>query len=150
MSQGIPLVDEDRYPWLEIIRTRAENAIARHVQSDGPHKGVVIACSALRKSYRDILRQPPRANMAQQQLRCVFVYISGTREVLLDRMSKRANHFMKSSMLDSQLATLEVPIDEPDVVTVDLQKTTEEQVEITLQGMKDLVIRVDVEKPSSS
>ena len=88
MSSGIPLTDEDRWPWLDLVGLT--------LQMPG---GAVVACSALKKSYRDrILAAAPDA---------VFVHLSGDRELLLQRLGNRKNHFMPSSLLDSQLNTLE-------------------------------------------
>ena len=88
MSAGIPLIDDDRWPWLDVVG----RAIA-----EAPD-GIVMACSALRRSYRDAIRaQAPGA---------VFVLLSVDRGTLEYRMSHR-DHFMPTSLLDSQLVTLE-------------------------------------------
>lgn len=88
MSRGEPLTDEDRAPWLRRIgEMLAEKPAA------------VVACSALRRSYRDMIREAcPGA---------VFVHLDGTPEVLRERMSSRDEHFMPASLLSSQLAILE-------------------------------------------
>lgn len=91
MSAGIPLDDADRRPWLAAIAA----AIARH-----RGKGVVVACSALRRAYRDVLRQ------ADPALR--LLYLRVPRDELARRLRERT-HFMPASLLDSQLATLEEP-----------------------------------------
>jgi len=162
MSDGIPLTDEDRKPWLELIRTRAEHLAAeqqqQHAQTPGttnasgepktPH-GLVVACSSLERRYRSILRgheepdasalpegvQPPHPDV----LSAFFVYIKGEREALLKRISERKGHFMKAGMLESQLATLESPEGEKGVVTVRLEDQTEQQVTNAVEGLKDLV-----------
>lgn len=103
MSAGIPLTDEDRWPWLDKIG--AELAMA--------DKGVVVSCSALKKVYRDRLRQEAGGALA-------FVFLDGSLVVLRDHMGKRTGHFMPLSMLDSQLATLESPTGEPLVFTQDI------------------------------
>lgn len=89
MSAGVPLTDEDRYPWL----TKVGQVLALSGE-----QGCVIACSALRRSYRDVIR----AEAGQ----AVFVELDGTRELLAARMN-RPGHFMPPSLLDSQLVTLE-------------------------------------------
>lgn len=89
MSAGVPLTDEDRYPWL----TKVGQVLAQ-----AGEQGCVVACSALRRSYRDVIR----AEAGQS----VFVELDGTRELLAARMN-RPGHFMPRSLLDSQLATLE-------------------------------------------
>ena len=111
MSKGIPLDDEDRWPWLDTIgRAMAETL------NDG--KSVVVSCSALKKSYRDRLRQAAGGTLA-------FVFLKGSRDLLMTRMAARRDHFMPVSLLDSQLATLEDPSGEPGVVTVDIDATVE-------------------------
>lgn len=94
MSQGIPLSDEDRRDWLRAIADRI--AAARRASS-----GLVIACSALRHAYRDVLRG------ADNELR--FVHLTGDAGLIRQRMGRRMGHYMPASLLDSQLATLEVP-----------------------------------------
>lgn len=91
MSAGIPLDDTDRQPWLAAIAA----AIAMH-----HGKGMVVACSALRRAYRDVLRQ------ADPTLR--LLYLRVPRDELARRLRER-RHFMPASLLDSQLATLEEP-----------------------------------------
>jgi len=95
MSQGIPLTDEDRAGWLDIL------ADLLRARKDSP-RPVVLACSALKESYRQRLRVVPDVR---------FVYLKGTFEVLLKRMEERQGHFMKASMLESQFRTLEEPAD---------------------------------------
>ena len=100
MAAGIPLTDSDRWPWLALVGAAlAENR----------DRGVVVACSALKRSYRDAIRaQAPGA---------LFVLLTGSRELLAERMNHRPGHFMPSSLLDSQLATLEpLAADEAGVV----------------------------------
>lgn len=88
MASGIPLTDEDRWPWLDLVGLT--------VAMPG---GAVVACSALKKSYRDkILERSPDAQ---------FVHLVGQRSELLTRLENRRGHFMPPSLLDSQLATLE-------------------------------------------
>jgi len=89
MAAGIPLTDDDRWPWLDAVGERL--AVSP----------IVIACSALRRVYRDRLRA------AAPGIR--FVLLDGSRELLAERMGARADHFMPTALLDSQLATLERP-----------------------------------------
>jgi carbohydrate kinase (thermoresistant glucokinase family) len=109
MASGIPLTDEDRWPWL---------ATVGRVLADASANGVVVACSALRRSYREaILAEAPGV---------VFVHLSGSREVLASRLEGRSGHFMPSGLLDSQFATLEpLGADEPGIV-VDISPTVPE------------------------
>lgn len=96
MRSGTPLTDEDRLPWLLAIQ-----AFMRKCHADG--QSAVIACSALRERYRDVLlRSEPWVR---------FVHLCGSRELIALRMRSRAGHFMPAALLDSQLATLEPPSD---------------------------------------
>ncbi|MEY4300883.1 MAG: hypothetical protein RJA30_34 [Actinomycetota bacterium] len=88
MGAGIPLDDEDRWPWLEKV---GETLAAP--------EGAIVACSALKKVYRDRIR-----SVAPDT---IFVHLDGSRDLLWERMSARQNHFMPVSLLDSQLAILE-------------------------------------------
>lgn len=107
MSSGTPLSDEDRWPWLEAVRVHAVESARRH--------GVaVIACSALKRRYRDVLDGPERA---------FYVFLQGSRELIAGRMHERTGHFMPEQLLDSQFDALESPIGEPRVVTIDITPT---------------------------
>ncbi|MDG4797586.1 gluconokinase [Micromonospora sp. WMMD1082] len=117
MRAGVPLDDAARWPWL---RALADWMTSRHREG----VSTVLACSALKRSYRDLLRQgPPRVD---------FVHLHGPTEVIRDRMSLRAGHYMPESLLDSQTATLE-PLwpDEPGLV-LDLQLPTETLITATI------------------
>lgn len=151
MAAGIPLDDADREPWLALIRATAERTAAEeHAAAEkgsAAPRGVVITCSALKKYYREILRgqlQPAAVDNKileaghPNALQTYFVFIEGTRDVLMDRMSKRAGHFMKASMLDSQLSTLETPIGEESVVVVSVEDSTEDQVRIAKEGLASI------------
>ncbi len=109
MSQGIPLTDEDRWPWLANIREEMTRQATQ---------GGVFACSALKAAYRKVLETGPG------KVRIVF--LQGSPELLTARMKSRSNHFMPASLLESQLATLEVPVM---ALTVDVGETPEKIVE---------------------
>jgi carbohydrate kinase (thermoresistant glucokinase family) len=95
MRAGIPLTDEDRWPWLAALASALAEAAGR--------KGVSVgACSALRRVYRDYL-----VEKAGEPI--LFVYLDGTRQVIAERMAARKHEYMPLSLLDSQFATLEVP-----------------------------------------
>lgn len=94
MSEGIPLSDQDRIPWLENI--------AQATREDRLSAGVVIACSALKQSYRDILE----SNQANQ---VHWIFLTGDPAIIQERMNQRKDHFMPPGLLQSQLETLEVP-----------------------------------------
>ncbi|MBO1268101.1 glycosyl hydrolase [Arthrobacter sp. PO-11] len=107
MASGTPLNDDDRAPWLAEIGSR-------FAASD---TGLVIACSALKRSYRDIIRSGDSS--------VVFVHLHGTKELLAERMNARPDHFMPASLLDSQLATLEVPHADEAALVVDIAEPVE-------------------------
>ncbi len=90
MAAGQPLTDDDRWPWLETVASW----IVEHTMAGRPG---VITCSALKRAYRDVLREP----------NVIFVHLEGSRQQLSARMRARLDHFMPASLLDSQLATLE-------------------------------------------
>lgn len=132
MASGQELTDDDRKPWLKLIRVTAENML-----SEQHAPGLVVACSALKKEYRDMLRGVPQSHAVPGPHRgspfaTYFVYIKEDKDTLRDRMEKRPGHFMKADMLDSQINTLESPEGEDNVVTVPLNVSTEEQVRIAL------------------
>jgi gluconokinase len=107
MRNGIPLTDADRGPWLESLRLVIVAWIAAG-------KNGVLACSALKKAYRDVLIVGPEVRV---------VYLKGDRELLRDRLLLRRGHYMKEAMLESQIATLEEP---GDAIVVDARRTPEE------------------------
>ncbi|KAF8634747.1 hypothetical protein AX17_004117 [Amanita inopinata Kibby_2008] len=141
MSAGVPLTDEDREPWLGLIRRTAEEMTVGRGEERG---GVVISCSALKKCYREILRgktEPVDNTFSSSpspspRLKTYFVFINGPRSVLQHRMETRPGHFMKASMLDSQLSTLESPVGEERVVEVSLEDETGLQVERAVEGLR--------------
>ena len=94
MSRGIPLEDADRLPWL----LQLQAAIDRWLLEN---KNVVLACSALKASYREILCRDPQ--------RMKIVYLKGSFQLLSARLASRENHYMKADLLLSQLDTLEEP-----------------------------------------
>jgi gluconokinase len=95
MTAGIPLTDADRHSWLMAIAARLREASRAGI-------GLVASCSALKRSYRDLLRSAADADVR-------FVYLAGSRALLAERMAQRRGHFMPPSLLDSQLAILEEP-----------------------------------------
>ncbi|KAI9484586.1 shikimate kinase [Zychaea mexicana] len=120
MSKGEPLNDDDRWPWLRVIRdTLKEKAEA--LQSQDPsntQRAVVLTCSSLRKVYRDIMREVPA-----EYASITFVYLKGSKELLQERIGGRQNHFMGAKMLESQLNTLEEPDEtQEQVIVADIRK----------------------------
>lgn len=108
MASGIPLTDEDRAGWFRAISDRLREAKAAGT-------GIVVACSALKRSYRDFLRAQAG------DLR--FIFLTGPREVIEKRLAHRPGHFMPPSLLDSQLAILEEPGPDEDVLVCDITKS---------------------------
>ena len=122
MSEGHPLNDEDRAPWLERIRDAAFSL--EHKSEVG-----IIVCSALKKKYRDQIRDG-NSNVK-------FLFLHGSYDVILERMRQRKGHYMKESMLKSQFETLEVPgADEPDVIPIDINAPFGEVVERCIQALQ--------------
>jgi gluconokinase len=110
MSSGTPLTDDDRAGWLRALAARIQAA------KDGD-TGLVLTCSALKRSYRDTLRAGAR------DVR--FVFLRGDRGVIAERLAGRRGHFMPPALLDSQLATLEEPSPDEDVWVCDIRESPE-------------------------
>ena|SRR5437867_2665402 len=119
MSQGIPLTDKDRLPWLQAIRDAV-------LQWQAQGKSVVVACSALKRRYRDLLGISSNAKDIR------LVYLKGTYDLLLERLHSRAGHYMKEQMLVSQLADLEEPTD---AITIDVSKSPDQIVSEILKHL---------------
>jgi gluconokinase len=113
MAAGIPLTDDDRAGWLRALAARIQ-------QSKDAGTGLVMACSALKRSYRDILRaQAPELQ---------FVFLEGPRALIAQRLAGRRGHFMPVSLLDSQFATLEAPSADERAWVCDISDTPEDLV----------------------
>ncbi len=113
MHAGTPLTDQDRWPWLD----KVAEALNGTVETKG---GVVLACSALRRSYRDRLR-------AGTGGRVRFIFLDVSFDVIEERLKKRVHHFMPRQLLESQFDTLERPgPDEADVMTIPSERPADE------------------------
>lgn len=111
MAHGMPLTDEDRWPWLA--------AIAQHLRAASTaSRGLVVTCSALKRSYRDLLRSQGAADLQ-------LVYLAGTRDVIMHRMATRHGHFMPPALLDSQLSTLQEPAPDEHAWVCDIRQSPE-------------------------
>ncbi|MET7750625.1 gluconokinase [Micromonospora sp. NPDC005367] len=120
MRAGVPLDDAARLPWL---RELAGWMAARAAEG----RSTVLACSALRRSYRDVLRLgPPGVD---------FVHLDGPAEVIRDRMARRTGHFMPASLLESQLATLEPAEPDESVLVLDVSLNPEQLVAAAIDGL---------------
>lgn len=120
MSAGIALTDADRWPWLD--------AIGDAILATSPEQPIVVSCSALKRVYRDRIRE--RAGRPVD-----FVYLHGPRELLERRMATRSGHFMPVSLLDSQLATLEPPSTDERAIPMSIALPVETIVEGVLEAL---------------
>lgn len=119
MASGTPLTDGDRVHWL----AQLQGQIRAAVESG---QGIVLSCSALKRRYRDLLRQ------ADPNLR--FAHLSGSKELIAERMAARKGHYMPLSLLDSQLAALEPLQDDEAGIVLDIAQAPEELVRQILQS----------------
>ena len=110
MNAGVPLTHEDRWPWLEALR-----AVIAQALDDGA--GAVVTCSALKRAYREVLS----GGLTGVQ----YVHLTGDPRIVAARLASRRGHFMNPALLDSQIATLELP---GDALDVDIAMTPDEQV----------------------
>lgn len=121
MASGEPLSDADRWPWLDLINTELQVQIATA-------GSVVLACSALKRIYRDHLRRVDPQSL--------FVLLNGSKELLQERLDAREGHFMPASLLESQLATLEMPDRDEWALVLDVAQKPAQMIEqIMAQAM---------------
>ncbi|MBE8989688.1 gluconokinase [Nostoc sp. LEGE 12450] len=104
MRRGIPLTEADRMPWLQDLQT----AIKHWLQEN---KNVVLACSALKDSYRQFLVSDSDRSTNPKSDRIKLVYLKGSYELIQMRLQERSNHYMSEKLLNSQFDTLEEPLD---------------------------------------
>ena len=119
MRAGVALQDDDRWPWLDRIGDYLSQ----------PHaQGRVVACSALKRVYRDRIRE--------QAGDVCFVFLDGDFDLIQKRMHQRVGHYMQPGLLDSQFRTLEKPqADEPDVIRLPITKPVQDMVEQALNAL---------------
>jgi carbohydrate kinase (thermoresistant glucokinase family) len=120
MHSGTPLTDEDRWPWLKAIAAWIDDK-----RQAGEH--AIVTCSALKKSYRDILIDS-REDVA-------LIYLKGDEELIADRLSKRKGHFMPKGLLHSQFQTLEEPGPDEHPITVSIVPAPAEIVAAILEEL---------------
>ena len=113
MRSGRPLTDEDRWPWLERLREQLTHSITAN-------ENAVLACSALKRVYRDRLRVSDDVK---------FVFLRGDYALVAEQLRHRRGHFMNPELLQSQFADLEQPEPDEDVLTTELGRTPQELVE---------------------
>ena len=121
MAGGTPLNDDDRKPWLAAIAAWIDDLRAK-----GEHG--IVTCSALKRAYRRVI-VGDRPDVA-------LVYLRGSRELIGRRMAARQHHFMPPALLDSQFATLEPPLGEPDCIRVDIDRTTDAVVAYAVKALR--------------
>jgi gluconokinase len=114
MRAGVPLTDDDRWPWLD--------AVAACLRDQAP---VVVGCSALKRAYRDRIRS---AGIVR------FVHLAGSRDLIAARMAQRSGHYMPLTLLDSQFATLEPP-DADEAITVSIDQPLDMLVDHILRAL---------------
>jgi len=130
MSQGTPLTDNDRKPWLEQVN----KIVIDHLES-----GAVVACSALKEKYRIQLSQSIESDS-------IWVYLKGDYDLIFNRMKSRADHFMDAGMLKSQFETLEAP---RSAITIDITNSLESVVEEIKSNLDSLMSYPDIEQVSA-
>ncbi|WP_417827989.1 gluconokinase [Thalassospira sp.] len=132
MSRGLPLNDEMRWPWLDAVSTAAEH-IGQSTDPTRPSGNpfpdtVFIACSALKRRYRDYLR----TRLGSLSI----VFLDGPRQLIFERMNNRADHFMPSQLLDSQFHDLEPPTPDEDPLIVSIEAPLEDVAQTAISGLK--------------
>jgi gluconokinase len=121
MRAGHPLTDEDRWPWLQAIADEIDRVC-------GARQHAVIACSALKRAYRDVLVH------GRGDVR--IIYLKGAQELIAERLAARKNHFMPPGLLDSQFKTLEPPDPRENPVTVSIDAPVDAIVDDIVRGLK--------------
>jgi len=112
MRSGRPLTDEDRWPWLKLLREQIARSLAAK-------EDAVLACSALKRAYRERLRVSDDVK---------FVFLRGDYALIKNQLRRRRSHFMNPALLRSQFADLEEPKPDEDAITIELGRTPEELV----------------------
>ena len=118
MNAGIPLTDEDRWPWLENIHDFVAGKIARG--------NIIMVCSALKQAYRDRLSKAIESN-------CKWVFLQGGYTTILERLKNRTGHYMPPTLLRSQFDALEAPAD---AIRVDIRLSPETIIDHIISKIK--------------
>jgi gluconokinase len=121
MAAGKALTDDMRAPWIA--------SICQKIKTDG--KSCVLAYSGLRRAHRQKFRELGFTTL--------FLYLNGSKELIAKRMSERAGHFMPVSLLDSQFASMEAPLNEPDMIMVSIDDTVPQIVANATQITRDFL-----------
>ncbi len=117
MRAGIPLTDDDRWPWLD--------QVGRELADKAP---LIIGCSALKRVYRDRIRALAGGPVT-------FVHLAGSRDLIAGRMAQRTGHYMPLSLLDSQFAALELPQPDEGALTADISQPLDALVDGIVKGL---------------
>ena len=120
MKSGVPLTDEDRQPWLDKLRELIEQCLVAR-------KNAVLACSALKKAYRDRLRVSEKVK---------FVFLRGNRNKITEQLQQRREHFMNPALLDSQFEDLEEPQPSERALSLELGRSPRDLVELIKTTLK--------------
>jgi len=121
MASGTPLTDADRWPWLRAIAAEIDAYRARG-------ESAVVACSALRRAYRDVL--------IGERSDVRLVYLKGSRALIAERLRARKGHFMPPALLDSQFRTLEEPGADENPIAVEIGGTPDEIVRVIRESLR--------------
>lgn len=119
MQRGLALTDADRRPWLDLCGTALGQG----------HKGIILGCSALRRTYRDVLRN----KSGHQDL--LFVHLTGDSALLHERLVSRQDHYMPPTLLKSQLDTLEPPDKDENTLTIGIELPIAKQVDAIIDRL---------------
>jgi gluconokinase len=129
MRSGVPLTDADRWPWLDRLRALIDQTLTgASAAGANRQNNAVLACSALRKAYRD--RLTPSGTGVQ------FVYLRISPELARARLKARPSHYMPASLVESQFAVLEEPPESPTVLWLDAAEAVELSVQHVLRRLK--------------
>ncbi len=120
MESGVALTDEDRQPWLDKLRELIEQCLVAR-------KNAVLACSALKKAYRDRLRVSEKVK---------FVFLRGNRNKITEQLQQRREHFMNPALLDSQFEDLEEPQPSERALSLELGRSPRDLVELIKTKLK--------------
>ncbi|MCI1902220.1 MAG: gluconokinase [Bifidobacteriaceae bacterium] len=126
MSNGIPLTDEDRWPWLRVINSWM-------VARDALDENTVVSSSALKRSYRDVL---------SENVDVFFLHLAGSQELIQSRLSARKGHFMPPALLPSQFADLEPLAPDENGVAISIEGDMEDMVERAVDAVRNYAEKV--------
>lgn len=126
MAKGTPLTDAHRAPWVASIKERLQNNARQQVHT-------ILAFSGLKQKHRDILRSAG--------LRTIVLYLNGDKSTIQGRINSRKDHFMAPALLESQFASMEDPLNEPDVHLVEVWPTLDEVIQVATKLIDDNLLR---------